>query len=255
MSKIISFVHQCLHLLLPNTCLWCQLPVQQAEAQLCDYCNAALPRLSPALPPQNALLLPAVARGLKSRNFDALFSLSWYQTPWSHWITHWKFQQDLACGVLLCQQLKDATLGYQAPAGAAICYVPMSHNRYKERGFNQAEALARALATSLQLPLLSVFASKAGVKHQVGLSRAQRRANLRRQFSLQTQHQLPAHMLLVDDVITTGATVNQLSLLLKKHGVRTVDVWTLAVTSAKRQRRYSAAPSSSPDAESKALAK
>ncbi|MCT6700982.1 ComF family protein [Rheinheimera sp. 4Y26] len=229
--------------------------MQQPEAQLCDYCNLALPRLSPELPPQNALLLPAVARGLKPRHFDALFSLSWYQNPWSHWITHWKFQQDLACGALLCQQLAAAAQSYQAPSDAAICFVPMSHNRYKERGFNQAEELARVLATSLKLPLMSVFASKAGVKHQVGLSRARRRANLRRQFSLQTQHKLPAHMLLVDDVITTGATVNQLCLLLKKHGVRTVDVWTLAVTSAKRQKRYSAAPSSSPDAESKALAK
>lgn len=255
MLKIISVVHQCLHLLLPNTCLWCQLPVQQPEAQLCDYCNLALPRLSPALPTQNALLLPAVARGLKPRHFDALYSLSWYQDPWSHWIVAWKFNRDLACGALLCQQLATATKSYQAPADAAVCYVPMSHSRYKERGFNQAEQLARALATSLQLPLLSVFSSKAGVKHQVGLSRAQRRANLRRQFSLQTKLELPAHMLLVDDVITTGATVNQLCLLLKKHGVRTVDVWTLAVTSAKRQRRYSAAPSSSPDAESKALAK
>lgn len=255
MIKILPAVHQLLHLLLPNSCLWCQLPVQQAQAQLCDYCNAALPRLSPAAPLENALLLPAVSRGLTTRAFDSLYSLSWYQQPWAHWIVAWKFQQDLACGFLLCQQLATAASYYQPPADAAVCYVPISNTRYKERGFNQAKQLAQSLAAQLQLPLLSVFASKAAVKHQLGLSRVQRSANLRRQFSVKAKLKLPAHVLLVDDVITTGATVNQLSLLLKKHGVQTVSVWTLAVTAINRPRRHSSAPSSSPAAESNALAK
>lgn len=255
MPKIVPFLHQCLHLLLPNCCLWCQLPVQQAQAQLCQYCNAALPRLSPAVPLANALLLPQVSRGLKPRHFDALYSLSWYQLPWSHWISAWKFRQDLACGTLLCQQLATLALDYQPPPDAAVCYVPISKTRLKERGFNQAQQLATALAGALNLPLLELFASKKGVKHQLGLSRVQRRANLRRQFSLLQTSNLPPHLLLVDDVITTGATVNQLTLLLKKQGVQRVDVWTLAVTSAKRQRRYSAAPSSLPEPESKALPK
>ncbi len=255
MPKLVPLLHQCLHFLLPNSCLWCQLPVQQAQAQICQYCNLALPRLSPALPLNNLLLLPQVSRGLKPRHFDALYSLSWYQLPWSHWITAWKFRQDFACGALLCQQLSTAAIGYLPPFDAAVCYVPISKTRLKERGFNQAELLARALAAALQLPLLTLFASKKGIKHQVGLSRAQRNANLRRQFRLLPAPQLPRHLLLVDDVITTGATVNQLTLLLKKQGVQTVDVWTLAVTSAQRQRRYSAAPSSSPALESKALPK
>jgi ComF family protein len=233
-AKLKFCLPQVLHQLLPNSCLWCQLPVQHAQQQLCDYCIAALPGLSLANHQHNALLLPAVWRGLKPVKFDLLHSLSWYQLPWSYWIRQWKFQQDFACGELLCQQLAQACLHYAASGCAkpqAVCFVPISRERRKERGFNQAQQLAAVIADSWQIPLLDVFHSKSS-QHQVGLSRQQRRANLRRQFRLQHRQQLPEHMVLVDDVITTGATIDQLCRLLRAHKVQRIDVWTLAITPA-----------------------
>ena len=243
MNKIISTLHrgfqQWLHIVLPNCCLWCQLPVHQAQQQLCDDCIAALPRLSLANHQHNALQLPAVWRGLKPVKFDVLFSLSWYQLPWSFWIRQWKFQQDLACGELLCQQLVAACRQFQARGGQvpqAICYVPISQERQKERGFNQAKQLAKVLAHCWQIPLLDIFHSKSS-QHQVGLNRQQRRANLRRQFRLRPGQQLPAHVVLVDDVITTGATIDQLCRLLRSRKVQRIDVWTLAITPADQAAR------------------
>ena len=134
-SKVANFkiwFQQILYLLLPNSCLWCQLTVQQAQLQLCDYCIAALPGLSLANHQHNALLLPAVWRGLTPVKFDLLHSLSWYQLPWSYWIKQWKFQQDFACGELLCQQLALACQHFAASGCAipdAVCFVPISRER------------------------------------------------------------------------------------------------------------------------------
>jgi len=232
-----------LHWLLPQQCLWCQLPVQQAGQQLCRYCNLALPRLS--LLQTNLLLLPEVDRGLTDRQFDRLYSLSWYQLPWSHFISQWKFQQDLACGELLKQQLQQASQHYQQQAAVtaqAVCFVPVSPQRLRQRGFNQAQVLAATVARCLQLPLLTLFAHSGHQTHQLGLNRQQRRANLRRQFRLLPDLSLPAQLLLVDDVITTGATVNQLCRLLRRAGVQQIEVWTLAITAANRRGQLYSQP-------------
>ncbi len=234
-----------LHGLLPQQCLWCQLPVQQAGQQLCDYCNLALPRLS--LQHTNLLRLPAVARGLTDRQFDRLYSLSWYQLPWSHFISQWKFQQDLACGALLNQQLQQVSQQLHSQtslAAKAVCFVPVSQQRLRQRGFNQAQVLATTVARSLQLPLLSLFAHSGHQTHQLGLNRQQRRANLRRQFRLLPGITLPQQLLLIDDVITTGATVNQLCRLLRRAGVKQIEVWTLAITAASRRGQLYSQPQS-----------
>jgi ComF family protein len=186
----------------------------------------------------NLLLLPEVARGLADRQFDRLYSLSWYQLPWSHFISQWKFQQDLACGELLQQQLQQACQHYQqqGPVTAqAVCFVPVSQQRLRQRGFNQAQVLAATVARGLQLPLLTLFAHSGHQTHQLGLNRQQRRANLRRQFRLLPDLALPLQLLLIDDVITTGATVNQLCRLLRRAGVQQIEVWTLAITAASRR--------------------
>jgi ComF family protein len=193
----------------------------------------------------NLLLLPEVARGLADRQFDRLYSLSWYQLPWSHFISQWKFQQDLACGELLQQQLQQACQHYQqqGPVTAqAVCFVPVSQQRLRQRGFNQAQVLAATVARGLQLPLLTLFAHSGHQTHQLGLNRQQRRANLRRQFRLLPDLALPPQLLLIDDVITTGATVNQLCRLLRRAGVQQIEVWTLAITAASRRGQLYSQP-------------
>ncbi len=232
-----------LHRLLPQQCLWCQLPVLQAGQQLCEYCNLALPRLS--LQHTNLLLLPEVARGLTDRQFDRLYSLSWYQLPWSHFIRQWKFQQDLACGTLLNQQLQQASQPEQVQSrieAQAVCFVPVSQQRLRQRGFNQAQVLAATVARGLELPLLTLFAHSGHQTHQLGLNRQQRRANLRRQFRLLPGLIVPQQLLLIDDVITTGATVNQLCRLLRHAGVKQIEVWTLAITAANRRGQLYSQP-------------
>tara|TARA_R110002126_G_scaffold43555_19_gene124929 strand:- start:3644 stop:4369 length:726 start_codon:yes stop_codon:yes gene_type:complete len=234
-NYLIDLLRHGWHKLLPASCLWCSLPLSRPGSQLCGYCQQALPVLPYQLSHYNLLWLPAVRRGLKAAKFDRLLSLTHYQQPYQHWITQWKYQADLAAGMLLQQQLTKLVLTAErqgVPMPDALTFVPLHWRKQRQRGFNQSRDLAVALGQQLQLPVLALF-RKTASHSQRGLNRRQRLRNLRRSFSLKTpQSELPQHIALVDDVITTGATVNTLTRLLRRSGVLTVSVWTLAITPA-----------------------
>ena len=235
LAKFSKIFRHCWQLLLPAQCMWCSLPRPDAERQLCDYCQQALPVLPYQLCHYNLLFLPAIARGLKGAKFDRLLCLSHYQQPYQHWIPRWKYHTDLAAGQLLTQQMCLLLASYSnmnMPLPQALTFVPLHWRKQRQRGFNQAQCLAEALGHQLQLPVLGLFAKLASPS-QRGLNRRQRLRNLRRSFSLIPQYpKLPAHVAIVDDVITTGATANALTRLLRRAGVSTVSVWTLTVTPA-----------------------
>ena len=229
----IRLLQQGWHLLMPSACLWCSLPVHSATSQLCSACQHALPQLPYRLCHYNLLWLPQVANGLKKPGFDQLLSVSLYQHPYQHWLQQWKFFTDEAAGELLQQQFC-AVLAEYHNAGQrlpdAIVYVPMHPARQRKRGYNQAQLLAQAAASQLKLPLLHSLQKTRRQPPQVGLSRKQRQRNLRHSFSLNPDISLPAHLALVDDVVTTGATANEICRLLRRHGVRQISLWTVAVT-------------------------
>ncbi|MDP5460549.1 ComF family protein [Alishewanella sp. SMS8] len=231
--------------LLPSPCLWCTLPVLNHQQLLCPDCQTALPQLPFALCHYNLLWLPAVSNGLTDCQFDRLLSLAWYQLPFQHWIRRWKFHADAYSAALLQQQFVQLLKHYQAaghPLPDAIVYVPMTRKKERKRGFNQAKILAELAANNLQLPLLDILQRGKDGAHQVGLNRQQRQQNLKGVFQITCAGKLPAHVVLIDDVVTTGATANQLTRLLKQHGASLVSVWTLAVTPA---FNYSSSSSSS----------
>lgn len=219
--------------ILPSPCLWCALPADDHHHMLCHACQQALPHFPYQLCHYNLLWLPAVSSGLSTPHFHRLLSLDWYQLPYQHWITRWKFNADRYAEALLLMQFRQLLLAYKAssnPLPEAIIFVPMFAAKQRKRGFNQAQVLAELAAKTLQIPLLDVVKRHKQTAAQVGLSRQQRQSNLAGAFTFTGSTQLPAHVAIVDDVITTGATANQLCRLLQKHGALQLSVWTLAVT-------------------------
>ncbi len=109
-----------------------------------------------------------------------------------------------------------------------IIPVPLHHNRYRQRGFNQSIEIARHLSRQLSIPLdLSSCIRNRDTTHQTDLPAKQRRKNMRQAFSV--LNPMPyQHVAIVDDVMTTGATASALAAALKKHGVNRVDVWVCA---------------------------
>jgi ComF family protein len=144
-----------------------------------------------------------------------------------HLIKALKFNADYKnarlLGLLLAEHLKQST---EKPD--CLLPVPLHKARYRQRGFNQSIEIARHVAKELQIPLdLTSCQRNRDTPHQTGLPAKQRRKNLSNAFSLINPVKSD-HVAILDDVMTTGSTTHELAKLLKKSGVRRVDVWVCA---------------------------
>jgi len=111
----------------------------------------------------------------------------------------------------------------------AIVPVPLHPTRLRERGYNQALELAKPLAREFGLVLApGLLRRTRATAAQSDLDAVARRNNLRGAFEVDTNHAAPAHVALLDDVMTTGTTLREAARTLKRAGVARVDVWVLA---------------------------
>ena len=118
----------------------------------------------------------------------------------------------------------------------AILFVPMSSGRKRERGYNQSEELAKALAKLVELPLLSdVLVKTKETDSQVGLERKERLRNVKGSISVKNRVQIKGkRILVVDDVMTTGATLEVIAEKLKDAGASEVVAITVASVTSKK---------------------
>jgi ComF family protein len=109
-----------------------------------------------------------------------------------------------------------------------IIPIPMHTKRLRTRGFNQALEISRIFASHYQLPLnYSSFIRHRHTDLQAEMSGAKRQKNVQHAFSVKNPVTY-SHIALVDDVMTTGSTVNEAARILKKSGIKKVDVWVIA---------------------------
>lgn len=120
------------------------------------------------------------------------------------------------------------------PRTDMVIAVPLSTKRLRQRRYNQSEWLARPIAATLQVPILTGVVKRShSDAAQVSLGADARWENVRDQFLLSSKncgHIEDRHILLIDDVVTTGATLQALARVLKKSGAATVRALTLAQT-------------------------
>lgn len=115
------------------------------------------------------------------------------------------------------------------PPVSALVPVPLHPRRQRERGYNQAEALCRALGRRTGLPVWNALRRVRFTETQTHLSRSERLANLHGAFAPARRRPVSgAHLLLVDDVFTTGATVHECARVLRRAGAVSVRVLTVA---------------------------
>ena len=157
---------------------------------------------------------------------DATWAAFLYAAPLDRLLPRYKFHGDLAAGRLLAQLMAQAWSGDVRPQ--ALVPVPLHQARLRRRGYDQALELARPLATALDLPLRCDLLQRVrATAAQSQLDAASRRRNLRGAFRAGGRD-LPAHVALVDDVMTTGATVHAAAEALRRAGVARVDAWVCA---------------------------
>ena len=210
-------------------CLLCGLDAGDGTG-LCQACRRDLPWLNGplcrcGLPRRPGQACPGCL--CQQAPIAAVRPCFHYCFPIDRLLNRYKHDSDLACervlGQLWRQQLPD-------PGGAgALVPVPLHWRRHLQRGFNQARQLAAALASASGRPLWPVLGRRRWAPSQQRLGRQQRWRDTDERFVCR-QPVSGLHLVLVDDVHTTGATVSACARALHEAGAASVEVWCLART-------------------------
>ncbi|PPC92124.1 MAG: phosphoribosyltransferase [Methylobacter sp.] len=161
---------------------------------------------------------------LKPPAFDQVFAPFLYAGNMRYLITTLKFNANYKNARLMAQ-LMISRLNGSMVLPECLIPMPLHHKRYKQRGFNQAIEIAKGLSAQLNIPtVLTGCARIRDTAHQTGQSAKNRKKNLNQAFRV-IKPLTKQHVAIIDDVMTTGSTANELAATLKKHGVCKVDVW------------------------------
>lgn len=199
---------------------------------LCQNCLDALPRTQHACPVCGLALSSETTapcgrcqkRPPPYRQLHALFA---YQDEVRYLVQSLKYQQKMAHGRLL-GQLMLREIARDACAIQALIPVPLHPRRSHQRGFNQSDLIARQLGRILHIPIDPMRCKRVrDTPSQASLNAHQRRQNVKHAFSCQPTDKLQ-RVVIIDDVVTTGATVEELAKTLRRAGVGEVDVWCCA---------------------------
>lgn len=215
--------------LLPQDCYICGQG--SGDRMVCAACEAGLPHLAGPLCPVCAL--PAADGSVcgaclgSPPHFDATAAAFRYAFPVEHVVQGLKYRHRLP----LAGWLADA-LARRIGTTRVDCLLPLplSAQRMKERGFNQAQEIARPLARRLGIPLLpDACARVLDTAPQASLPWKARQANIRNAFECRIDL-TGKTVAVVDDIMTTGATLNEFARTLKLHGAVRVENWVAART-------------------------
>ncbi|WGE88855.1 phosphoribosyltransferase family protein [Actinobacillus arthritidis] len=218
-------------------CIECERVLRIATQGICSRCYRRLEQ-APYCGCCGALLAEShLYCGECLRNepkWQRMVLVSRYKAPLAEWIHHFKFQGkywlDRPLARLLLLAVKNARREHQLMLPEVLMPVPLHWQRYWQRGFNQSELIANYLANWLRLPLdtRSLIRTKS-TQAQRELSALERRHNLKGAFSYQPIKHY-RRVAIIDDVVTTGSTLNTICAELLKKGVQEIQVWTLAKT-------------------------
>lgn len=164
----------------------------------------------------------------------AALTVGWsYQPPVTHSIRGLKFQRQEGLAEHLIDHLTDRLARAEMERlrrSDQITAVPLWWRRKLTRGYNQADLLARALARRLDLPWRRHLVRRRGGAPQSGLARDERRRNVRQTIRIKRGRRVVGSVLLVDDVVTTGATLEECARVLRRAGAETVHLLAVART-------------------------
>lgn len=217
----------------PSTCLVCH-KLTKRHLDLCLDCQKQLPTarqscFSCGLPGQRCYRCNRCAQ--QPWSVDSVTSLFQYEGPVVQLVYQMKFNKSLAVTRLFGQLLADKFVHQsRLHCPDVIIPVPLSSTRLLQRGFNQAKEIANYLEQ--QSGILMDTDSCRRVKHtafQARLVRSQRQLNVEKAFEIKLSSSYD-YVVLVDDVVTSGLTINAMSEQLKQQGVKQIDVWCVART-------------------------
>jgi len=233
-----------LDFVLPPRCLICSVSTSGAPLPwVCQRCWGAVEYITPPTCAQCGQPLAAPAEGIATTThrcgaclltpptYDRARAVGLYEGVLRDLIHAMKYQRIYGLvrplGDLLQQHFPTH---WSAPPPAALVPVPLHRSKLRSREFDQALALARHVSQGVGIPLWAdVLVRHRPTLSQVGLNAVERRRNIRDAFTVQKPQCCAGKaLLIIDDVYTTGATVQECARLLRQAGATRVDVYTVA---------------------------
>ncbi|KAF1047720.1 MAG: hypothetical protein GAK35_00535 [Herbaspirillum frisingense] len=223
--------------LLPSSCALCG---EAGRDTLCSPCHKRFFTRQHRRCIQCAMPMPVSGKDLRcgaclkdKPAFDATIVATDYFAPSDQLALALKFGGDLRVAPLLAALIRDAALRSPVPGSdvqlalpTMLAPVPLGRERLQERGFNQALEIARPLSALLDIKLYpQLLERKKETQAQSALPVAARARNVRQAFLVPygaMDHVRGRHVGIVDDVMTTGATLNEVAIVLKRHGAKRV---------------------------------
>jgi len=222
----------------PSNCVGCGL-AQAPEIFLCDECRASTPRISPPFcqrcsrPFEGAIAGPFSCPNCEDTAlaFDCAVSIYQAKGVLRDLIHRFKYGGQYYLRRLLTDILLEAMKDERITAVPvdALVPVPLHPSRRRERGFNQAEALAQMLARKTGIPVQDCLQRSSYTRTQTQFDRSERRRNLRNAFKLRKNNAVAGkNLVLLDDVLTTGSTLHECAVVLHQAGAESVRAITVA---------------------------
>ena len=194
----------------------------------CSQCSEPMPHLAITSPP---------ARCGDCQQQPPAYDYSHCNYIYQHPITHWLHKMKDKHQFIWCHKL--AKLMLKSPPTTlanidALVFIPATRRRTLLRGFNAAEMITRDISQATRLPVIEQALIKVHSADQRNLNRQQRLRNMRNSLKPGGHDLAGLHILVVDDVMTTGATLNIAAQCLKSQGAAIVGAWTFARTPSRQ---------------------
>ena len=226
--------------------LSCLLCYQASPTPVCHWCEDDMFFFTSQIHGCNLLKFGPVGRHVKHSHYDSLSVLGLHTWPMSSLVHQLKFTHSLAAGKVLSHWFVHKKRQCSLRVPNILLPVPISAWRMAKRHYNQAHVLCQYLQVHMKIPVSTSWAYRKGFSVQHHLSRSAREKNVKKTFSLtvgcidqylesyrlrDTKNEPPFTVAIVDDVITTGVTVNLLSQLLKaRYPNIHIQVWAMTFT-------------------------
>ncbi len=200
----------------PKFCPLCGKRLKDGES-VCHECKTKIPPI------------PYRERMSGKWSFDAFYYRAPYKGTMGELVKAYKFTPRPQLAELLAEKFFEIFRRFPPPSDFVLTYVPPTFKSLKEKGFDHMKKLTKALSKKSGMPFYTLLEVGKQRGYQVGLSEKKRRELVRSKYAVVREelYKTWGKIILVDDVFTTGATVNECAKMLKLNGASQVLVYTL----------------------------
>jgi len=214
-------------------CLLCG-GINKSNSGICSSCVSDLPKIKTTCPvcarPTNTPLPCAGCINNKTKHLNFVCALYRYQYPINFLIQAMKFHNKIIIAKSFGRLLAEKIYAEGRPLPECIIPVPLHRSRIRQRGYNQSLEIVRAAAKDLTIPIaINACNRNRPTRPQTSLKIDQRKKNVIKAFDIVKNFNCD-HVAIVDDVMTTGHTVNELVNALSRAGIARIDIWVCART-------------------------